>query len=95
MLLAGFMVKSVDARRASTAAGIYVTCLYIPAAFAGMLLSALAQALGWGAAATIQIAAGAAIATVLGLFLRQAQFSTVVSSSYTGRESRAEAFPAS
>lgn len=94
VLLAGFIVKSVDARRAATASGIYVTSLYIPAAFAGMLLSALAQALGWGAAATIQIVLVSAIATVLGLFLKQAQFSTVVSSGYPEREFRVEAFPA-
>ena len=78
VLLAGFLVKSVDARRAGLTAGIFVTSIYIPAAFAGLLFSSLAQSWSWGAAALVQIVLGSAVATVLALLLRPSRFSTVL-----------------
>jgi MFS family permease len=93
VLLAGFIVKSVDSQRSAAASGIFVTSLYIPAAFAGLLLSSLAQAMGWGAAASLQIVLGAVIAAVLGLFLRQSEFSRV-QPRLESDDVRAEAFPA-
>lgn len=93
VLLAGFIVKSVDSARSAAASGIFVTSLYIPAAFAGLLLSSMAQAMGWGAAASLQIVLGAVLAAVLGLFLRQSEFSRV-RPRRDADDARAEAFPA-
>jgi MFS family permease len=78
VMLAGFLVKSVDGRRAGITSGIFVTSIYIPAAFAGVLFSWLAQSWSWAAAALIQIVLGSAVATALALLLQPSRFSTVL-----------------
>jgi MFS family permease len=77
VMLAGYLVKSVNLRYTGIASGIFVTSIYIPAAFAGLLMSSLASALSWTAAGMIQIVLGSAIATGLAFLLRPNDFSTV------------------
>ncbi len=47
--------RSAPPDRVAAASGIFVTCLYLGAAFAGYLFGSLAKAYGWGTAAVIQL----------------------------------------
>ncbi|WP_406290340.1 MFS transporter [Embleya sp. NBC_00896] len=66
---AGYLIKSVSSDLASRAAGLFVTCIYVAAGFAGLLFSALVDATGWTTAGLVQIVAlsilGAALATTI------------------------------
>lgn len=77
VMLAGFLVKSVSVKRTGIASGIFVTSIYIPAAFAGFILSWLAQSMSWAAAGLIQIVLGCVLGLLLAFLLRPSEFSTV------------------
>lgn len=52
---AASIIKSLKRRRGNQGSGLFVASLYIPAAFAGYLLGALADGIGWTAGALVQI----------------------------------------
>ena len=66
--LAGYHVKAVRRHLAGRASGVFVTSLYVSAAFAGYVMGWIANRAGWGTAGTVQIslcslaAAGLAVA---------------------------------
>lgn len=68
--LAGYHVKAVRRHLAGRASGVFVTSLYVSAAFAGYLMGWLANRAGWGSAGTIQISLCSLAAAVLALALR-------------------------
>ncbi|HEX5598367.1 MAG TPA: MFS transporter [Micromonosporaceae bacterium] len=63
--LAAGIIKSLKRRLAGHGSGLFVASLYIPAAFAGYLLGALANAIGWTGAAVVQISLFSLIAAGL------------------------------
>ncbi|GAA5065720.1 MFS family permease [Thermocatellispora tengchongensis] len=73
---AGYLVKSVDARGVSRAAGVFVTCVYIAASVAGLMFSSLIAATGWTVAAMVQIVGFSVLGAALALVLRPDLFST-------------------
>lgn len=68
--LSGGIIKSVQRSQSGTASGLFVAALYIPAAFAGMLIGWLAGMFGWTAAGAIQLGGGALISAALCLVAR-------------------------
>jgi predicted MFS family arabinose efflux permease len=68
--LAGYQVKAVRRDLAGRASGVFVTSLYVSAAFAGYVMGWIANRAGWGAAGTIQISACSLAAAALALGLR-------------------------
>lgn len=81
--LAGYVIKSVDQGLAGTASGVFITSIYVPAAFAGYTIGAMASAWDWATAGLVQISAFSALGAVLCLFLIPGRFSRPV----TARES--------
>ncbi|MFI0423218.1 MFS transporter [Spongiactinospora sp. 9N601] len=73
---AGYLVKAVDAKGVSRAAGVFVTCVYVAASAAGLLFSSLTSAAGWTTAAMIQIVGFSVAGAALALALRPHLFST-------------------
>jgi MFS family permease len=70
--LSAGLIKSVTDRKAAQASGLFVACLYIPAAFAGYLLGALRGTAGWTNAGLMQISGCALLAAVLSLVAARA-----------------------
>jgi predicted MFS family arabinose efflux permease len=68
--LAGSHVKAVRRHLAGRASGVFVTSLYVSAAFAGYVMGWIANRAGWGAAGTIQISLCSLAAAALALALR-------------------------
>jgi MFS transporter, DHA1 family, inner membrane transport protein len=68
--LAGCHVKAVRRHLAGRASGLFVTSLYVSAAFAGYLMGWIANRAGWGRAGTIQISLCSLAAAALALALR-------------------------
>jgi len=68
--LAGYHVKAVRRDLAGRASGVFVTSLYVSAAFAGYVMGWIANRAGWGAAGTIQISACSLAAATLAIGLR-------------------------
>jgi predicted MFS family arabinose efflux permease len=68
--LAGYHVKAVRRHLAGRASGVFVTSLYVSAAFAGYLMGWIANRAGWGTAGTIQISLCSLAAAALALGLR-------------------------
>jgi predicted MFS family arabinose efflux permease len=68
--LAGYHVKAVQRHLASRASGLFVTSLYVSAAFAGYVMGWIANRAGWGHAGTLQISMCSLAAAVLALALR-------------------------
>jgi MFS transporter, DHA1 family, inner membrane transport protein len=68
--LAGYHVKAVRRHLAGRASGVFVTSLYVSAAFAGYLMGWIANRAGWGTAGTIQISLCSLAAALLALALR-------------------------
>jgi MFS transporter, DHA1 family, inner membrane transport protein len=68
--LAGYHVKAVRRHLAGRASGVFVTSLYVSAAFAGYLMGWIANGVGWGTAGTIQISLCSLAAAALALALR-------------------------
>jgi predicted MFS family arabinose efflux permease len=71
--LAAYHVKSVRSTLVSRASGIFVTCVYVSAAFAGYMMGGLASYAGWVLAGEIQISLLAVISAGLALALRPNQ----------------------
>jgi DHA1 family inner membrane transport protein len=63
--LSAGIIKSVRREKASTASGLFVASLYIPAAFAGYLLGLLKEDFGWSTAGIVQVAGCAFVAALL------------------------------
>jgi sugar phosphate permease len=74
--LAGYHVKAVRRDLAGRASGVFVTSLYVSAAFAGYLMGWIANGAGWGTAGTIQISLCSLVAAALALALRTERVST-------------------
>jgi len=76
--LAGYHVKAVRRDLAGRASGVFVTSLYLSAAFAGYLMGWIANRAGWGTAGTIQISVCALAAAALALALRPERMSPAI-----------------
>lgn len=63
--LSAGIIKSVKREMASTASGLFVASLYIPAAFAGYLLGVLKEDFGWSTAGIVQVSGCALVAALL------------------------------
>jgi predicted MFS family arabinose efflux permease len=68
--LAGYHVKAVQRQLASRASGLFVTSLYVSAAFAGYVMGWIANRAGWGDAGTLQISMCSFAASALALGVR-------------------------
>jgi len=68
--LAGYHVKAVRRHLAGRASGVFVTSLYVSAAFAGYVMGWIANRAGWGTAGAIQISLCSLAAAALALALR-------------------------
>lgn len=68
--LSGGIIKSMKRELVGKASGLFVASLYIPAAFAGLLMGKLAEAFSWSAAGAIQITGLSLVAGILALFAR-------------------------
>ncbi|MBB5790267.1 MFS transporter [Jiangella mangrovi] len=68
--LSAGIIKSMKRSLASRGSGLFVTALYLPAAFAGYLLGTLSDHLGWTEAALIQLSAFSIVSAVLSLAAR-------------------------
>lgn len=68
--LAGSHVKAVQPHLAGKASGLFVTCLYIPAAFSGYLVGGLATNFGWQSAGVWAIGSAALMGAFLTLLLK-------------------------
>jgi len=68
--LAGYHVKAVRRDLAGRASGVFVTSLYVSAAFAGYVMGWIANRAGWGAAGAMQISLCSFAAAALALALR-------------------------
>lgn len=77
--LSAGIIKSVKRFNASYASGLFVTSLYVPAAFTGYILGALKESLGWTIAGIIMVSACAVIAAILSIMSDSGQ-SRIVSS---------------
>lgn len=78
VVLAGLLVKSVRQDIAGHASGLFVTCLYLAASVAGLVLSRMVDVLGWNAAGLLQIAGFSLVAAALSVLLRPKEFSAAV-----------------
>jgi len=76
--LAGYHVKAVRRDLAGRASGVFVTSLYLSAAFAGYLMGWIANRAGWGTAGTIQISVCSLAAAALALALRPERMSPAI-----------------
>jgi MFS family permease len=68
--LSAILIKCVRPELSGAASGLWVTALFVPAAFAGFLFSWLVRATGWTEAGLIQLAAGSLLAACLATLLR-------------------------
>lgn len=75
--LSAGIIKSVKRKMASSASGLFVASLYIPAAFAGYLLGTLKESFGWSMAGMLQVGGCAIIASLLSIAARAASKNTV------------------
>lgn len=85
VVLAGLLVKSVQQDIAGHASGVFITCVYLAASVAGLVLGRIVDALGWNAAGLLQIAGFSLVGAVLAALLRPDRFSVAAS---TGSETR-------
>ncbi|MFC9432413.1 MFS transporter [Nocardia sp. NPDC057030] len=72
--LATSMVRSVAAHHASLASGLFITCIYVAAAFAGLLYSRLVGTTSWTVAGLLQITGLSTVCAVLTLLLKRSEF---------------------
>lgn len=73
-LVSGF-VKSLNQRLSGLASGLFMTSMYVPAAFAGYIIGTMATSWGWAAAGSIQTGAFSVLAAIFCLFLKPERFS--------------------
>lgn len=83
---AGYVIKSVHQSLTGTASGVFITSIYVPAAFAGYTIGAMASAWGWVAAGLVQIAGFSALGAILCLFLVPSRFSRPVTAEQSSVE---------
>ena len=72
---AAYLVKSVRQELAGIASGTFMVALYVPAAFAGMTVGAMAARWGWTVAGIVETSVFAVIGAVLCVLLDPSQFS--------------------
>lgn len=72
--LAGYHVKAVRRDLAGRASGVFVTSLYLPAAFAGYGMGWIATRAGWGDAGAVQLSLCSLAAAGLAMALRPENF---------------------
>ncbi len=72
--LAGYHVKAVRRDLAGRASGLFVTSLYLSAAFAGYAMGWIAGRAGWGDAGAVQLSLCSLAAAGLGMALRPENF---------------------
>lgn len=75
---AAYLVKSVRQELAGIASGTFMVALYVPAAFAGMAVGAMAARWGWAVAGVVETSLFAVIGAVLCGLLAPSQFSRAV-----------------
>lgn len=75
--LAAGLVKSMHEDHASRASGLFITCIYLAAAFAGFLFSSLVQAVGWSSAGVIQITGLSVVGVLVAGLLKGGLFSRI------------------
>lgn len=73
--LAASLVKSMSEENASRASGLFTSCIYIAAGFAGLIFGLIVGAAGWNAAGLIQITGLSIIAAALAFAIRDRDFS--------------------
>lgn len=73
--LAASLVKSMSEEHASRASGLFTSCIYVAAGFAGLVFGLIVGVAGWNAAGLIQITGLSALSALLALALRGADFS--------------------
>ncbi|WP_157691331.1 MFS transporter [Brevibacterium sandarakinum] len=81
--LAAALVKSMDEAHSSRASGLFTSCLYTAAGFAGLLFSLIVGVVGWNAGGLIQIAGLSIVSAALALMLRDADFSRLTPANET------------
>jgi len=75
--LASSLVKCMHSDHASRASGLFVTCIYIAAGFAGLVFSRLVEASSWETAALVQIVGLSLVTAALALTLKRTDFSRI------------------
>jgi len=65
--LSAGIIKTVKRAKASQASGLFVSALYIPAAFTGYILGALKEQIGWTAAGIVMVSVCAIVAAILSI----------------------------
>ena len=75
--LSAGIIKSMKRDLVGKASGLFVVSLYLPAAFAGLVMAELAEAYSWSAAGAIQITGLCVAAGILALFTRRARMQRV------------------
>lgn len=73
--LAASLVKSMSEAHSSRASGLFTSCIYVAAGFAGLVFSLIVEAVGWNAAGLAQITGLSIVSGLLALALRDADFS--------------------
>lgn len=73
--LAASLVKSMSEEHASRASGLFTSCIYIAAGFAGLVFGILVGLAGWNTAGLLQITGLSIISAALALVLRNSDFS--------------------
>jgi predicted MFS family arabinose efflux permease len=81
--LSSILIKCVRPSLSGEASGLFVTALFVPAAFAGYVFSWLVQVSGWTAAGLIQIAVGSLLAAALATLLRPTDMPSAVEPAVT------------
>lgn len=75
--LVASLVKSMSEAHSSRASGLFTTCIYTAAGFAGLVYSLIVGSAGWTMAGLIQISGLSLASGILALALRNADFSTL------------------
>lgn len=75
--LVASLVKSMNETHSSRASGLFTTCIYTAAGFAGLVFSLLVGQVGWNAAGLIQVSGLSIASAVLALALRNREFSSL------------------
>lgn len=83
--LSAGVIKSVKRVYASQASGLFVTSLYVPAAFTGYILGALKESIGWTTAGIIMVSGCAVIAAILAIISGSDKSSKELQTSATSR----------
>ncbi|HZX04912.1 MFS transporter [Kribbella sp.] len=81
--LASSLVKSMAEAHSSRASGLFTSCIYVAAGFAGLVFSLVVGVAGWSAAGLIQITGLSVLSCLLALTLRDAQFSRLAPVNHT------------